>query len=181
MKPSLLLGLGLLSIPVIAAPERAKPSHHKTKVAIEGDTFLINGKPTYTGRTWRGHRIEGLLLNARLVQGIFDDLNPQTRSRWTYPDTGTWDPERNTREFLAAMPAWRSHGLLAFTINMQGGCPVGYARGKQPWHNSALREDGSLRPDYMSRLDRILRRADELGMVVILGVYYFGQDERLRD
>jgi hypothetical protein len=181
MKPSLLLGLGLLSIPVIAAPERAKPSHHKTKVAIEGDTFLVNGKPTYTGRSWQGHRIEGLLLNARLVQGIFDDLNPQTRSRWTYPDTGTWDPERNTREFLAAMPAWRKHGLLAFTINLQGGCPVGYATGKQPWHNSALREDGGLRPDYMSRLDRILRRADELGMVVLLGIYYFGQDARLRD
>ena len=154
---------------------------HKTEVAILGDVFLINGQPTYAGRTWRGHRIEGLLLNARLVQGIFDDLNPQTRSRWAYPDTGHWDSERNTREFLAAMPAWRKRGLLAFTINLQGGCPVGYAKGKQPWHNSALREDGSLRPDYMNRLDRILRQADELGMVVILGVYYFGQDERLRD
>ena len=33
----------------------------------------------------------------------------------------------------------------------------------------------------MSRLERILDRADELGMVVILGVFYFGQDERIRD
>jgi hypothetical protein len=33
----------------------------------------------------------------------------------------------------------------------------------------------------MARTERILRRADELGMVVILGYFYFGQDERLKD
>ena len=33
----------------------------------------------------------------------------------------------------------------------------------------------------MARLERVLRRADELGMVVILGYFYFGQDERLQD
>jgi hypothetical protein len=33
----------------------------------------------------------------------------------------------------------------------------------------------------MARLGRILDRADELGMVVILGVFYFGQDGRLED
>ena len=33
----------------------------------------------------------------------------------------------------------------------------------------------------MSRLQRILDKADELGMAVILGYFYFGQDERLHD
>jgi len=33
----------------------------------------------------------------------------------------------------------------------------------------------------MMRLGRILDRADELGMVPILGLFYFGQDERLKD
>ncbi len=33
----------------------------------------------------------------------------------------------------------------------------------------------------MARLERILDRTDELGMVVILGIFYFGQDERLAD
>jgi hypothetical protein len=33
----------------------------------------------------------------------------------------------------------------------------------------------------MVRLERILNRADELGLVAILGLFYFGQDERLRD
>ena len=73
-------------------------------------------------------------MNSRMVQGIFDDLNPETRSLWVYPDTKRWDPERNTREFLAAMPEWRRHGLLSFTINIQGGSPQGYSP-DQPWHN----------------------------------------------
>ena len=151
-----------------------------TSVSIHGDAFHIDDRPTYAGRTWQGLRIEGLLLNSRVVQGTFDDLNPQTVHRWAYPDTGTWDPERNTREFVDAMPLWRNHGLLAITLNLQGGSPEGYSR-EQPWHNSALRSDGSLRVEYMSRLQRILDRADELGMAVILGVFYFGQDERLQD
>ena len=151
----------------------------RTKLTVQGDGFLINGKPTYEGRQWNGHKIEGLLLNSRMVQGIFDDLNPQTRSLWDYPD-GPWDPDRNTREFVDAMPAWRQHGLLAFDINLQGGSPQGYSP-NQPWHNSAFEADGSLRPDYMGRLETILDRADELGMAVMVGYFYFGQDERLAD
>ena len=149
-------------------------------MVIDGDRFLINGRPTYAGRSWKGHRVEGLLMNARMVQGIFDDLNPDTRAQWAYPDSGVWDPERNTREFLAAMPEWRRHGLLAVTLNLQGGSPQGYSQA-QPWHNSAFEADGSLRSAYLVRLARILDRADELGMVVILGYFYFGQDQRLTD
>ncbi|MCC6730884.1 MAG: beta-lactamase family protein [Chthonomonadales bacterium] len=152
----------------------------RTEVRIEGDRFIINGRPTYAGRRWQGHRIEGLLMNSRMVQGIFDDLNPETRSLWAYPDTRRWDPERNTREFVAAMPEWHRHGLLAFTLNLQGGSPQGYSRA-QPWHNSAFEPDGALRPAYMARLERILDRADSLGMAVLLGVFYFAQDQRLRD
>jgi len=152
----------------------------KTEVSIQGDAFHINRRPTYEGRTWQGKKIEGLLFNSRMVQGIFDDLNPETQGRWAYPDTGKWDSERNTREFIAAMAEWRRHGLLAFTINLQGGSPQGYSQA-QPWHNSALTETGDLRRDYTARLERILDRADELGMVAILGVFYFGQDHRLKD
>ena len=152
----------------------------RTAVSIREDAIYIGGRPTYEGRTWNGHKVEGLLFNTRMVQGIFDDLNPETVDNWTYPDTGEWDPERNSREFVAAMPSWLAHGLLAFTIDLQGGNPRGYGR-QQPWHNSAIAADGSLRPDYMARLEQILDRADELGMVVILGIFYFGQDERLED
>ncbi len=161
------------------AQRQAAPARH-TAVTIASGDFFINGQVTYPGRVWHGYKIQGLLINARLVQGIFDDRNPDTVGRWAYPDTGRWDPERNTREFLAAMPVWRSHGLLAFTINLQGGSPEGYSR-EQPWLNSGIERDGSLRADYLSRLERILDCADELGMAVILGYFYFGQDERLKD
>src|SRR5262245_66483773 len=109
-------------------------------------------------------------MNSRMVQVISDDLNQQTRDRWKYPDTGKWDPDRNTSEFIAAMPEWRRHGLLSFTINLQGGSPQGYSK-EQPWHNSAFEADGSLRSDYLSRLERILDRADEIGMVAIVGYF----------
>jgi hypothetical protein len=152
----------------------------RTVVSIQGEKFLINGRPTCEGRKWHGHDLEGLLPNARLVQGAFDDRNPVTATNWAYPDTKQWDAARNTREFLAAMAEWRRHGLLAFTLNLQGGSPQGYSK-DQPWHNSAFQADGSLRPDYLARVGQILDRADELGMVVILGYFYFGQDERLVD
>ncbi len=158
----------------------AATSPAKTIVSIEGDKFFLNGRPTYAGRTWQGKKIEGLMMNSRMVQGIFDDLNPATAARWAYPDTGKWDAERNTREFLAAMPAWRAHGLLSFTINLQGGSPEGYSA-KQPWLNNAFLPDGSIRPEYLARLQRIVDFADDLGMVVVLGYFYFGQDEHLTD
>ncbi|HEX5416807.1 MAG TPA: hypothetical protein VFZ25_14165 [Chloroflexota bacterium] len=151
-----------------------------TNVAIDGDDFLINGQPTYPGRTWRGHRIEGLLFNSRMVQATFDDLNPDTRERWAYPDTGVWDPERNVDEFLDALPTYRRHGLLAVTLNLQGGCPESYRR-IQPWINTAFDAHGRLRPAYLDRLQRVLDRLDDLGMVAILGLFYFAQDERLLD
>ncbi len=152
----------------------------QTTVSIDGEKFLINGEPTYKGRSWQGHKIEGLLMNSRMVQGIFDDLNPETVDRWKYPDTQKWDADRNTNEFIAAMDEWYSKGLLAFNINFQGGSPEGYSK-SQPWENNAFEPDGTLRPAFAKRMERIIDKADKLGMVVNLSVFYFGQDERLQD
>lgn len=155
-----------------------KSNTSPTVVTFSDNKILINNTPTLEGVTWNGISMEGLLPNARLVQGIFDDLNPETETMWKYPNNQEWDPDRNTNEFVAAMPEWRNHGLLGFTINLQGGSPQGYSS-SQPWHNSAIDADGNLREDYMLRLEKILDQADELEMVVILGIFYFGQDERL--
>lgn len=163
-------------LPPFAAAAATAP----TEVAIRGEQIYINGKITYPGRSYKGRKIEGLLMNVRAVQATFDDLNPATRSRWAYPDTGKWDPERNLREFIAALPEWRRHGVLAFTVNLQGGSPEGYSQ-SQPWENTAFDPDGNLRPAYMDLLSRVLARADELGMVAIVGYFYFGQDERVKD
>jgi hypothetical protein len=152
----------------------------KTKISIKGEKFYINSKPTYKGRTWQDFPIEGLLMNSRMVQGTFDDLNPRTVENWKYPDTQKWDAERNTGEFIAAMPEWKKHGLLAVTLNFQGGSPQGYSK-EQPWENNAFEPDGTMRPPYASRMERIIKKADDLGIVVILGIFYFGQDQRLKD
>lgn len=163
--------------------EQRKPLTYKilkTQVSIIGEDFYINGSPTFKGREWKGYKIEGLLPNSRMVNGIFDDLNPISVDLWKYPDTQQWDPARNTAEFLQHMPTWKAHGLMAFNINLQGGSPQGYSQ-SQPWINTAYDETGALRPAYMKRLKRILDKADELGMVVNLGLFYFGQDENLKD
>ena len=156
----------------------AEPANPKTSVSIVGEDFYINGKPTYAGRKWNGHRIEGLLLNSRMVQATYDDLNPETAQRWAYADTGKWDAERNVREFIAAMPEWKAHGLLAVTVNFQGGSPEGYS-GKQTWESGAFTAEGDLRPEFAARMHRVLDAADAQGMVVILGYFYFGQSPRL--
>ncbi|MGL4422220.1 MAG: hypothetical protein ACRCZF_16240, partial [Gemmataceae bacterium] len=158
----------------------AEPSLRKTVVSIEKDKFHINGQPTYQGRTWHGKPVEGLLLNSRMVQATFDDRNADTVARWAYPDTKKWDADRNTAEFIEMMPTWRKQGLLAVTLNLQGGSPEGYSK-SQPWHNSAINPDGTLDDKYLARLAKVLDKADELGMVAILGLYYFGQDERVKD
>ncbi len=149
------------------------PSIRQTVVSLQGEDFCVNGCLTYAGVYHAGWRIEGLLLNSRMVQGIFDDANADTQSLWNYPD-GPWDAARNTQAFIRNMPAWQAHGLNAFTLNLQGGSPFGYSR-EQPWINSAFTASGTLQPAYFTRLSQILDRADELGLVVILGLFYFGQ------
>jgi hypothetical protein len=184
-----------------------------TTIEIDGDDWLIDGEVTHEGRYFRGRRIEGLLLNSRMANGIFDDANPLTRHLWAYPDTGAWDPERNTDELIAMLPVYKSYGLDCICVNLQGASPVGYYRNdpasladllvrvraanpgareeevwaglagdaSQPWESGAIATDGQLKPDFMDRAERLIRAADDCGMAVMLGIFYFGQDERIRD
>ena len=175
-KQSLVTIVTVLQIASSAFAAEPKQTH----LSIVREDFHINGKPTYAGHSWRGHRIEGLLLNTRMVQAVFDDRNPETVHRWAYSDVGMWDAERNVSEFIAAMPLWRSHGLLAFTVNFQGGSPEGYSK-RQTWITGAFNKDGTLRPAYTNRMGRVLDAADELGMGVVVGYFYFGQDQHLAD
>src|SRR4051794_14616515 len=57
----------------------AATKERQTVVSIEGQAFHMNGKPTDAGRSFNGMKVEGLLMNSRMVQGVFDDLNLQTR------------------------------------------------------------------------------------------------------
>jgi hypothetical protein len=148
-------------------------------ISVANGGFAINGAPTYGGRRWKGHRIEGLLFNSRMANAIADDENPATRGAWAYAD-GEWDAERNTREFIAALPAYRAHGLLAVCLNLQGGSPQGYSW-HQPWRIGGFTADGALKPAWAARLEQVIEACDRLGMAVILGLFYGKQSGTLKD
>jgi hypothetical protein len=151
----------------------------KTKIEIDGTGFLINGQPTYKGREHEGRKIEGLLFNTRMVQAIFDDENPVTAAHWRYPDSGVWDPERNCREFCEALPEYVRHGVLGVTVGLQGGGSVYTPEIYDHYLNSAFTPEGNLKPAYFERLRRLLRAADESGVIVIVNYFYWKQAARL--
>src|SRR5262249_60984984 len=122
---------------------------------------------------------DGLLFNSRMANAIVDDDNVETRGAWAYSD-GAWDAERSTGEFIANLPAYRAHGLLAVCLNLQGGSPQGYSW-NQPWKISGFTPDGALKPAWMARLAEVIAATDRLGMAVILGLFYGKQSGTLRD
>jgi hypothetical protein len=150
-----------------------------TEIQIDGTRFLINDRPTYEGTTCRGRPIEGLLFNSRMVQAIFDDENPETAVHWRYPDTGEWDPDRNTDEFCAMLPEYRRHGLLAVTVGLQGGGSIYEPEVYDHYVNTAFAPDGTLKPAYCDRLRRVLEAADGAGIVVIVNYFYWRQLDKL--
>lgn len=165
------------------------PPASATAVTIRSGGFHVNGLPTNPGSA-----AEGLLVNLRTVQGIFDDENPATRDRWAYPSgqgSGTWTSasvERNVTEFVAAMGDWARAGLDAFTLSLQGGNPNaddnaggGPTSADRSEVVSAFRADGSLKAAWKDRLTIVLDEADRLGMVVILNLFYKHQSDELAD
>ena len=131
-----------------------------TKVTISGSHWLFNGRPVNQGRP-----CEGLLMNVRMVNATFED-----RGR---PE---FDAEQNTDEFIAKIGDYAEHGVNAVTLNLQGGMP-----GYEGAVNSAFESDGSLRADYLKRVERVVRACDEHGVAVILGLYYQRQSKLLSD
>lgn len=132
----------------------------QTKVQIDGTRWRINGRLTNEGSA-----CEGLLMNVRMVNCTFEDSSK--------PD---FDAEKNTDDFIRQIPNYALQGVNAFTLCLQGGMP-GYERAV----NSAFRSDGTLRPEYLNRVERVIRACDENGVVVILGLYYQRQSKVLEN
>ena len=148
----------------------------KTNLTISGENFLINGKLVYSEIEGSNPQMHGLLMNARLIQGIFDDKADATRfNRFGM----TFDPEKNTNALIAALPEWYRYGLRAFTVGLQGGGPCFTVPNGEiinnPFSPDGLHIDG----EYLARLTRLLNAADELGMVVIVSALYCGQIRHL--
>lgn len=134
-----------------------------TRVSIAEGFWEINGKATYPGTY-----VEGLLVNVRMANAVFDDLNPKSRPAGL-------DAEANTTRFIASIPSYRGAGVSAFTVSLQGGDP-----GYEDALCSAFRPDGSLRGAFMARTARVVEACDRAGMIVVLVLFHHLQDQVLQ-
>lgn len=152
----------------------------QTHIDIQGTRFTINGQLVYSEYADCPPERHGLLMNARFIQGVFDDrAQPE---RFARPKYGDWDPEANTDRLIAALPEWHAHGLRAITVGLQGGGPVFIVGDWSTIDNNPFGADGTHFDDaYAGRLDRLIRAADEIGMVIIVSYLYGSQSPRLRD
>jgi hypothetical protein len=152
----------------------------KTVLEIRGEDFYINGRKVYSEIEGSNPAAHGLLMNARFIQGIFDDRADRSRFNRFGRE---FDPDRNTDELIAALPEWYKYGLRAFTVGFQGGGPCfTMMQDLRSIDNNPFGEDGlRLDPAYAERMDRLIRAADEIGMVVIVSFLYAWQLHRLRD
>jgi hypothetical protein len=155
----------LIANSFIAFPSVVKAGN--TKITLAGNKWYINGKVTNPGTV-----AEGLLMNVRMVNSVFEDDRP--KSQWPNSLPQDFDPSKNTDVFIAKLPEYVQYGMLGFTVSLQGGNP-----GYEGAHNSAFNSNGSLRSAYMERVERVINAADARGAVVILSAFYqrqHGQD-----
>ncbi len=151
----------------------------KVSISIENESFLINGALTYAEISSSKPEAHGLLMNARFIQGIFDDkADPDRFARWGNTD---WNPSAHTQALVDALPEWYGYGLRAFTTGFQGGGPC-FTVANHSIDNNPFGEDGTqLDPAYAERMDTLIRGADEQGMAVIVSYFYGAQARRLKD
>ena len=152
----MLVGLFLSQTP----PSHAAKYEARTRVSIRAGQWHINDRVLFPGTA-----CEGLLMNVRMVNVTFED-----RRR---PE---FDANVNTDRFIRQIPDYHAHGVRAFTLCLQGGMP-----GYEGALNSAFNPDGSLRPDYLARVNRVIEACDQHGIVVILGLFCQRQSKLLRD
>ncbi|MGD0363943.1 MAG: hypothetical protein ABSC93_23925 [Bryobacteraceae bacterium] len=142
-----------------------------------------NWQKTYSNPAYK-HEAQGKLMNIRLANALFLD-------EWMHERP--FDPEFNTDAVIQALDFYKSHGVLMINVSLQGAHAgydkavngidrenayrLGPGRGA---YVSAFQPDGSLKRDWLARLERLLRAADQRGMFVNLMYFYHGQDEQFR-
>ncbi|HTQ56078.1 MAG TPA: hypothetical protein VMI94_16535 [Bryobacteraceae bacterium] len=138
---------------------------------------------TYSAPIYR-HEAQGKLMNIRLANALFLDEWLKERP---------FDPEFNTDSVIHALDFYKSHGVLMINVSLQG-APPGYDRAVNGIERenafrlgpgrgtsvSAFGPDGSLKPDWMARLARLLRATNDRGMFVNLMYFFHGQDQQFR-
>ncbi|MFI3170709.1 MAG: hypothetical protein R3Y06_12270 [Faecalibacterium sp.] len=140
----------------------------QTKLTIDGEKFRINSALTYSELPTCKEKYHGMLMNSRMIQGIFDSKNRAQFDRFGK----TFDPDTNTDDLIAALPAWYAKGLRGITVGMQGGGACFTVRGHALENNPYSADGTVVDPAYLDRLDRLITACDALGMVVIVSYFY---------
>jgi len=179
----------LLAAAVAAAfPAAARATEIATGAMLgpsyKTDRFYIrrggDWEQTYSGGRYRG-KARGRLMMVDLPHALFED-------EWLTEHE--FDPDKNTDRVIAALDTYAEYGVGAIGVSLQAGDPgyskevngisrsgVAGAGEKNGALISAFKRDGSLKPSWLARLERLLKEADRRGMIVC--VTYFGraQDE----
>lgn len=156
-----------------ATPWAAPPTI--TVCASNSTHFCIDGVPTHTGQPL----VEGLFLNSRMIQGVFEDKNASSAVNWAYPDGTPFSPARQTDELVGNLSAYAACGLDGFTVGLQGGGPLDAFPKDQPNETPGFTVDGVPLPGVLARLTRVLDGAAAAGLVPIVSLFYQGQIERI--
>jgi hypothetical protein len=122
-----------------------------------------------------GTDVQGQFLGIRAALGIMDDLTTDNDERWAYPDTGTWDPQRNVEEFIARFDDYKAKGLDGFTLGLQGGHPRFNADDANDIGDrdfSTFDAKGNIRDAFRDRLERVLQAAAANDLIVIVQLFY---------
>jgi len=140
-------------------------------------------RKTYTGPPFRP-QAAGKLMNLRIAQAVVHD-------EWLTEEP--FDPDKHTSRVIQALDTYKSHGVLAISVSLQGANPeyslsgvvkrdryfhMGPGKGM---HTSAFLPDGNLKPAWMARVKRLATELDTRGMILNLIYFYGYQDEILRD
>ncbi len=128
-----------------------------TRVSIQNNKWYFNDQVIN-----QGSPAEGLLMNVRMVNSVFEDRGEEL-SKYV----NSFDPIANTDAFILGIPAYMSSGVNAFTISLQGGHP-----GYEGAVNTAFNADGSIREEYLQRVEKVIRACDANHATVILSCFY---------
>lgn len=192
MRLSLLLGCpvvaGLLTMLAAPAPGIEIATGSMLGPRYQQDRFYVRSgfgaswKQTYDGGRYR-RKVRGSVAMVRVTQALFADEWLRERR---------FDPGANTDRLIEQLDFYKRHGVGGIVVSLQGADPGyasevnGVARGpsadlgeKSGALVSAYRSDGSLKADWMVRLDRLIQAADRRGLIVCLVLFQQDQDEVL--
>ncbi len=138
---------------------------------------------TNEGASYR-KKLRGSLAMLRVAQGLFDDEWLTERK---------FDAEANTGRLIAQLDVYKRHGIGGVVVGLQGADPGyapevnGVARGRSADLGrgsgaliSAYEADGSLKPAWAARLERLIAETNRRGMVLGIILFQQYQDEALR-